>query len=610
MNVYFDTEDSSKTDFVRNMDDKAEISQVKKKRKVTLICAIAEDGSKFVTRKGGEVFLNWLAELSMKAEELKVYAFNLSYDIGNVFWEKLDAGEPLFIDGRLLSFQWAPNIEFRDARNLYPTASIARLGDMLGKQKLEFGEDDETYCFRDVEILKESVERLKRYSFAKGVRTLPNTLARLGREMYLAAGGYLEHHTSHLAREALYGGRTELFADRIPREKGSRYNDLNSLYPFIMATRELPMNLQIWDTLELRPNGISRVVVKVPEQEICPLPVKTVFGNAFPFGTFEGVWCNPEIHHAVEHHGVQVLSIKSQLSSDEALPVFASYMQQMYEERVNTKTSLEREMVKLLMNSLYGQMATTGEGLERGVLWLGEEHLAWQDKMREEDDCGMLVKYGNRVLLPLNEGVPTYANWSWGAYITAYARIELLKYLKIAIKSGRLCYCDTDSVILSGPEPLFEEGTGLGQMKAERVIPPENMKEDSIFVQRKTYMQAFGPQTEQEKKQLEILHRDYFVEAKAKGVPRKEAENFLRTGKAKFAKPFRFKEAIQSYDSGNEKPLSLWYEMVKELRGGMWGNNFYRKVKRYQPPTREGGVGRWQPLSYDVLTIDRTAESL
>lgn len=53
---------------------------------------------------------------------------------------------------------------------------------------------------------------------------------------------------------------------------------------------------------------------------------------------------------------------------------------------------------------------------------------------------------------------------------------------------------------------------------------------------------------------------------KAKGVPRRKAEEFVEQGKAEFDLPFRLREAIRFYDDENSRKLSVWRRVQKIMQ--------------------------------------------
>ena len=53
---------------------------------------------------------------------------------------------------------------------------------------------------------------------------------------------------------------------------------------------------------------------------------------------------------------------------------------------------------------------------------------------------------------------------------------------------------------------------------------------------------------------------------KAKGVPRRLAKQFVEEGYAEYDAPFKLREAVNFYERGNTRRLSVWRRVRKEMR--------------------------------------------
>jgi hypothetical protein len=129
-----------------------------------------------------------------------------------------------------------------------------------------------------------------------------------------------------------------------------------------------------------------------------------------------------------------------------------------------------------------------------------------------------------------------FSNVIWSAYVTAYARLVLLDYLR---KAGEVYYCDTDSVFTPNK---METSTALGAMKLEGVYKRSEFFGNKVYVVDDTY--------------------------RAKGVPRKRkdsendpAKDFIRTGRCIFRRPARLRESRRSFLHAN-----VWYEAEKQFK--------------------------------------------
>lgn len=124
--------------------------------------------------------------------------------------------------------------------------------------------------------------------------------------------------------------------------------------------------------------------------------------------------------------------------------------------------------------------------------------------------------------------VSAHANVIWSAYVTAYGRLELLKGLR---SCSEVYYTDTDSLFTPDVLPT---STDLGGMKEEGTYTACEFAAKKIYV--------------------------LDGKAKAKGVPQLQALDFIRTGKAVYKKPARFRESRRNFMKANR-----WYEVEKHL---------------------------------------------
>jgi hypothetical protein len=173
-------------------------------------------------------------------------------------------------------------------------------------------------------------------------------------------------------------------------------------------------------------------------------------------------WDTINRHYHVEVYGWgKVLYFKSQKG------MFNQYIDYWMNKKENS-TGAERELAKLMLNSLYGKFATRCDVTPK-VPELGEDGV---------------VRY---VLGSEAEREPIYTALS--CFITAYARADLLRVIQLAKAQDRFIYCDTDSVHVLGDELL--EGvdyhpTKIGCWDVEKHF------EKARYIRAKTYIMAKG----------------------------------------------------------------------------------------------------------------------
>lgn len=519
-------------------------------KRVTQIAALMSDGRGEYYSQGDVVgFLDWLQELGQQYGMIIAYAHNLAYDLGNLFGrDKLDAFDSVDVGGRMIRATWG-KVQFRDSYNLWPMA-LRKVGEAFGMQKLQSADlaalhGNREYVWRDVEITRRAIDHAWSFAAKIGLDYCPATLGGLAVAYWRAIGGQNVGETSELAREAYYGGRVELFktCSETPNVANT---DLNSLYPFAML-REFPAALEDWNK-ELPPWGVVRAKVKVPRDSWYGfLPLRGMEGGiAYPVGTFIGTWPVPELVR-MEAHGGRVLQVLEARGSNECMRPYADFVESIYRLRLASKSEAEKTFWKLLMNSFSGRLGLTGT-VGRGVI-------------RDKDNESQGTPYGKRVHVEYQMPLPEETNWGHIAYVTSYARCELMGYFD-KVGPERMIYCDTDSCIFDCPDKVLPFATGkeLGQMKLEVGPRPDGFWD---------FCETFAP------KQYKLENNTGVQRWKAKGVPRRLAAKFITRGKAEYDMPYRFREAITFYDPvdkqgrrrpANSRMLSVWRRVVKVNR--------------------------------------------
>lgn len=532
--ICFDTEDDSKELLAAGKSgfDKT----------VTQIAAITAEGKRYYNKGNVPEFLKWL----QRQPEKFVYAHNLQYDLGNLFGDKLDTFDATLVGGRLIKAVWGKKI-FVDSFNIWPM-SAKKLGEAFGLEKLATASmaTDREYVFRDVEIIRRAMLFAWQFVEHLDLTHLPPTLGGLCVKVWRHFGGANCHDSSELSRAALYGGRVELF--KVCNDsRAVCWTDINSLYPYVMK-RDYPGPLEAWTRKRLPRFGVVRCVVKQPKTDLPVLPFRGEDGRIlYPWGTFQGVWTVEELNYAVSR-GAKIIKRLECLGTDESMTPYGNFVDKLYETRLASTSAAEKLFFKLLMNNLYGRLAASGK-IGRTV---------WQtEKNRLEG-----VPYGDKVLVNYQMPLADETNWCHAAYVTAYGRMELHRYL-VKIGASKMIYCDTDSCVFDcpGKQIPFAVGSDLGQMKLEGW--------EKIAVTYAPKMYRIGKRY------------------KAKGVPVRLAREFIASGHAEFDLPFKLREAIRFFDQSNRKKLSVWRKVVKTMIGKYdrkkLKNNRYFPCQVYRP---------------------------
>jgi len=439
-----------------------------------------------------------------------VWACNTEYDLINVFGDWL---------GKMVTLQYVKSGlirgSFRDAKIIfYDTyrhwpVSVKLMGEIIGLPKIEVDGDfiNIEYCRRDTEIVWFFVDQmLKRYEDMglKIKATLPAMALQLfGKDFTEIIKNPFNDDIKDFFRKGYYGGRVEVFKFGEITGEINHY-DYNSLYPSVMKDFKYP-DLFAWKetvTPDFSKEGMAEITIKYPEQKICSLPARTEIELLYPYGTLRGAWCYPEIRQALNDGGV-IKQVHRAIEFNIMTDPFSGYVEHCYNMRLEakrTKNKLDDVFWKLFMNSLYGKFAQSG---------------------------GIEMIYNDRHFTL--ESVGGHVNVIWSAYVTCYGRLRLLEGMR---SCDDIYYTDTDSLFC--PD-ILPESAELGKLKKEGTYSK------CEFIGNKIYM-------------LED-------EAKAKGVPKTAAKDFIRNGKATYRKPARFRESRRTFATANK-----WYNVEKQLK--------------------------------------------
>ena len=289
-------------------------------------------------------------------------------------------------------------------------------------------------------------------------------------------------------RRAYYGGRTELFE----REgQNLKYYDVNSSYPFSML-KDMPVGPAIeldadehdkkWGRYIESCVGFIECTVYVPKTcKIPPIPHQLDGKLKFPTGTFSGVWCYEELK-CLAHVGGEFFNVKRSVWFPKA-KIFEPFVRKLYGYRKKHLPSCPGDgckqcnpeysqtlsaIAKLMLNSLYGKF---------GMRPLREKYIFLDPSDDDErpEDLFSMRKY---VPADLREDPLTCKMWKVQEYtdapyiipqisatVTTYSRVLLWEHMHAIVKhGGRVCYCDTDSIITDSYLPT---GNELGDMKDE-----------------------------------------------------------------------------------------------------------------------------------------------
>jgi len=438
-------------------------------------------------------FWQWVLDIPRKKSRLILCAHNLNFDfqassaslyLKNDHWiqtKRILGNPPIVLDYR----KDERTIRFLDSFNYFP-CSIERMGEMIGLEKLpmpDFSECDEKwteYCFRDVEILMQSMIHLMKLIKSHDYGCFPISLAGLAfnsfRHKFMKHDIFIhsDDHISKMERESYFGGRVECF--RIGKYSGKFYLlDVNSMYPYSMLG-EFSTNYRSkwknpsWKEIEKLKSDFLYILRGKVKVDLPLLPHRMKNKVIFPVGEFEGVWAQPEIENALKF-GARIEPYEIVIY-DKA-PIFKDFVLELYDLRLKYKQDGNIPfswIIKLILNSLYGKFG------QRGVEW---EEYGYNPDLPDgvfteiNGDNGEVSTF--RVFDGLVEkkvsNDESYNSFpAISSFVTSYSRVHLWNLI-VHAGMENVWYCDSDSLIVNeiGYEQLkdFIDEHELGKLKVE-----------------------------------------------------------------------------------------------------------------------------------------------
>lgn len=521
--------------------------------KVTLTALVHESGNKDVWEGQGHFVDYCEKKLGQKGQKPVVICHNLEYDLVNEFGvDKYSQMGLNYLKGRLISAKLG-NITFLDSFNHF-RMSLKAIGESLGLKKLDFDINSKEYVAMDAWICLKVMTEARDYIASLGGRigTTSGSSAmsvwRYMTEDEFVTGPY----DTPWARKGYYGGRVEIFRPHTEcpilgyngneepiRAKDIRGFDINSMYPFVMMN-DFPEYMMEDNKLE-KDQGMAEVTIAIPTSlYVAPLVWRTATGALwYPTGVIQGVWTYNEIRYA-ESLGAKVLKVHRAFGCNSLVRPFDQFITTLYNKRKASTSESEKLFLKVVMNSLYGKIASKNQ-VTRTV---SRYNLEKSGSKRIHD-----VKWINyhRGLLDFTTPQQAYVNVYWGAMITANARLLLTDYLT-QVPEKDLIYCDTDSVYCRNFR--FPESKNLGGMKLEKsisvmkVVQPKAYQIDDVF-------RAKGVPKPRESEDGTGLMIDF-------------AQQYMEEGMTEFMAPIRFRASLNSKRGGANR----WVKHKKSMKSG------------------------------------------
>ncbi len=436
----------------------------------------------------------WLVERSRQKTRSYIFAHRLQFDA-----RVCEIPQILTADGwslRRFIIEDPPTLfvlrrdkvtfEFLDTRNWWAQA-LVKLGERVDLPKLEMpkkvasAEVWDTYCKRDVEVIERTVLAwigfVKRHDLGTFSRTLAGQSFNAFRHKFMDHKIFIHSNEKSLAlaRSSYTAGRVECF--RLGRwENRVHCYDVNSMYPWVMREQSFPREHVSY---RVRPSidelkswcdefGVcARVLL---DTDIPAYPYRTPDKLLFPVGRFPVALAGPELKHALDSG--HVVSAESAALYENA-PLFEGYVDSIFRLRQEAKRrgdEVERYLLKIMMNSLYGKFGQAGHIWETVGESGSNDAATWLEADYETGAVTQRRRLCRNVQELFHNDESYHSLPSIAAYVTSYARLVLWGLVQRAGPS-HVFYMDTDSLVVDdiGAERLdhLVDEERLGALKKE-----------------------------------------------------------------------------------------------------------------------------------------------
>ena len=473
--------------------------------------------------RGTEGLWTYIAGLAKAKTNLYLFGHNIFFDLqcSDFFYYLTRWGWELdFVYDKGMTYilyihKDKARIKCLSTTNYYPV-SLKKLGDLVGLPKMDVDfeessiEDLTAYCYRDVEIIKATMEKyyefirkhdLGRFAASKAGQAFT---AYRHRFMTKKICVHRDEDISDFERKAYHGGRVD--CNYLGEVKGGPFVslDVNSMYPFVMHTFKYPTKLvdyierpdpEIFQHIFKDRSVIAHVYVNTPE------PVFAYRKNnrvTFPVGRFDVHLCTEGLKYAYARGYIEAVGAMAVYEHDNIFQDYVDYFYDLKKHYTEQGDKIMTFVTKHFLNNLYGKFAQKTPLIEE------EEAITFDGYSREETydavtgKTEIVTKLFNKLFVQWGEQTAKTSFVAISAHITEYARFHLWKIIK-DIGTKRVIYCDTDSL-------------KIRQKDLKRLTYPIHAYDlGALKIENKTYcLVIYGP-------------KDYHTEdeKRLKGVPNK-----------------------------------------------------------------------------------------
>lgn len=394
------------------------------------------------------------------------------------------------------------------------------------------------YCISDVEILAKALE----VYITEGMKmnaglnpmaslTIASYAFRVYRTLHMPANTIvaLKEEEFNFAQRAMHGGRTDVRQmlkhysfDNVKQEKYAKYQDVQSLYPYVQFAKNLPAGIPLIHKFDYT-NQPSADIVKTWFGFVeCDLDIISYIHHPVLVAKGDGklladlnnkrhfVTTCIELQHALEN-GYALKHVYEYHEYEKSTELFKSYLQQyltvkitnsgipgyiktdedweafakFHEEELGIhllkeemcKNAGKKQLAKLMLNSLWGKFAEAKNYCEHKVL---QSSLEYQRFETMTDACLIDIKftthlpdnkcmviYKNQTTASFNRNRSFRSNIALAAHVTAWG--GLILWSEMNKLGNRVIYHDTDSIVYEYNKNKYNipEGKYLGEWEDE-----------------------------------------------------------------------------------------------------------------------------------------------
>lgn len=452
-----------------------------------------------------------------------------------------------------------------------------------------FVESLKNFCLNDTYILREAFNLYIQLMFRKFQINLLDNLTLSSLSLKIFRLHYYDYKTSPIEnlnnnfdlfiRKAFKGGVVEVYK---PYLINGYHYDVNSLYPFVMSNNDMPIKSPKFVEINSDFNinnffGFIEVEVESPKDVYIPFLVHTdKLGRLIsPLGKWKDTYFSEEIKYAITL-GYKFKYIKA--VQFEKNKIFKNFVINLYNERLSQVNTPLSNIIKLLLNSLYGRLGMKNENflseitnnnaeilnknlfskqiksinyLNNKVIYNFKRIIDYTFLIKSYFSNGSVSKEINQIL---NQKFMSYKLQNTAvqisAAVTAYGRIEMYKYK--SLKNINIYYTDTDSIYTDKclSEALIDSKK-LGFMRFEN-----NIKESYFIAPKLYYILTFDNVEKCVGKGIEknlLTKKDYLELYNNNTVTLFSKFNFFRNLKTSTIETYELKKIISGFSEKRNK---------------------------------------------------------